>query len=220
MVQAETDRRIVLAENILNGEKGKPRGDGHPVMPVPGLLKSDEDMRGMRDWLSEEGYMPIKSGIRKNREPGPHILGMISRLESVVRETGQKATLIGVSLGGIYSIVVGVMRPDLVQRVVLIGTATTRHVRDAANRRYRKIIDMVIGGNPSYESFLHAVPTTSIPAEVELFSFFTRKDKVFNWRCCVDPRARQNIEVLDSHYELHKSPEVFRIINGVLPKVA
>lgn len=222
MTEAGLDsrRRYLLEQDpILNGGE-TPRGDGHPIMPVPGLLRSDKDMREMRDYFAKEGYTSLESGIEKNREPGPHILNMISRLEKAINEMGQKATLIGVSLGGIYALVIGIMRPDLVQRVVLIGTATRKHVRDAANPRYKNIISMVIGGNQSYESFLHAIPTASIPPGIELISLHTRNDKVFNWEDCVDPRARLNIEVPDSHYDLHKSPRVFEIIKGVLTRAS
>ena len=221
MIEAGLDSRRNLLEQrpILNGGE-IPRGGGHPVMSVPGLLKSDKDMNEMRDFLSEEGYTSLESGIEKNREPGPHIFNIISRLENVVNEMGQKATLIGVSLGGIYALAIGVGRPDLVQRVMLIGTATRKHVSKAANPRYKRIIDMVIKGNQHYESFLEAVPTVIIPQGVELISLYTRNDGVFNWEDCVDSRARLNIEVSDSHHKLHKSPEVFEIIRGVLSKAS
>ena len=96
-------RHLLEQRPILNGGETL-HGDGHPVMPVPGLLRSDEDMKEMRDFFSEKGYTPVESGIARNKRPAEHILGMISRLEKIVAETGQRATLVGISLGGIYSL--------------------------------------------------------------------------------------------------------------------
>src|SRR3954463_5603993 len=79
-----------------------PRGDGHPVLALPGFLASDLSMAPMRRYLKELGYDAYAWQMGRN-------IGGISRLRSTLRErlaeihaaTGRKVSLVGWSLGGV-----------------------------------------------------------------------------------------------------------------------
>src|SRR4029078_2346043 len=81
-----------------------PRGDGHPVLVLPGLIASDTSTQLLRAYLSSRGYDARGWGLRRN-------LGLNERLRAkrlaAVRdlheETGRKVSLIGWSLGGVYA---------------------------------------------------------------------------------------------------------------------
>ena len=42
--------------------KGVPRGDGGPVMLIPGFLAGDSSMTVMAGWLERMGHAPHRSG--------------------------------------------------------------------------------------------------------------------------------------------------------------
>src|SRR3954451_10969374 len=46
--------------------KGVPRGDGGPVMLIPGFLAGDTSLSVMAGWLDRMGHRPHRSGIACN----------------------------------------------------------------------------------------------------------------------------------------------------------
>src|SRR6201995_6165468 len=55
-----------------------PRGDGHPVLVLPGLVASDESTRALRTFLSSKGYAVSGWGQGPNysrRDGGPDARG-------------------------------------------------------------------------------------------------------------------------------------------------
>src|SRR5436305_5669691 len=81
-----------------------PRGDGHPVLVLPGLVASDSSTRPLRAFLKSKGY--AVSGWRQGRNLGLRH-GVQHAMVDLVRELndthGQKLSLVGWSLGGLYA---------------------------------------------------------------------------------------------------------------------
>src|ERR1700736_2911605 len=83
---------------------GAPRGDGHPVLVLPGFLVSDISTTLLRKYLGALGYDTYGWELGRN-------LGGVARMRSKLRErlreihekTGQKVSLGGWSLGGVYA---------------------------------------------------------------------------------------------------------------------
>jgi len=81
-----------------------PRGDGHPVLALPGFLASDLSMAPLRRYLTELGYDAHAWQMGRN-------LGGLSRVRAALRErlaaihasTGRKVSVVGWSLGGVYA---------------------------------------------------------------------------------------------------------------------
>src|SRR6516164_11547149 len=73
-----------------------PRGDGHPVLALPGFLASDLSMLPLRRYLAELGYDAQAWRMGRN-------IGGVSRMRSALRdrlraifkETGRKVSLVG-----------------------------------------------------------------------------------------------------------------------------
>ena len=61
--QAELAR--LLVDPVYRGA-GVPRGDGSPVLLLPGFLAGDSSLTVMAEWLKRIGYKPKASGIRFN----------------------------------------------------------------------------------------------------------------------------------------------------------
>lgn len=102
-----------------------PQGDGRPVLVLPGLSNSDRSNLVMRALLRRLGYRAYGWGLGRNlgvRSIGGEGERLIARIEAIRNETGEKVTLVGVSLGGIMARVVAHRRPDLVREVVTISS--------------------------------------------------------------------------------------------------
>src|SRR5499427_9287863 len=81
-----------------------PRGDGHPVLVLPGLIASDVSTRPLRTFLRNRGY--AVSGWRQGRNLGLRAGvqdGMTDLVEEMNDIHGRKVSLVGWSLGGLYA---------------------------------------------------------------------------------------------------------------------
>src|SRR5436305_14821319 len=77
-----------------------PRGDGHPVLVLPGLVAADTSTRPLRSFLKNRGY--VVSGWRQGRNLGlrPGVQHAMTDLVKELNDTpGRKVSLVGLSLG-------------------------------------------------------------------------------------------------------------------------
>jgi pimeloyl-ACP methyl ester carboxylesterase len=175
-----------------------PRGDGHPVLTLPGFLASDLSMAPMRRYLKELGYDAYAWKMGRN-------VGGISRMRAALRErlaeihaaTGRKVSIVGWSLGGVYARDLALQAPDMVRYVVTLGSPFANDVRATnATRLYEALSREPVEDNSELREAIAGdlpVPTTSI---------YSRSDGIVNWRTCIlRPSATaENIEVyLASH---------------------
>jgi pimeloyl-ACP methyl ester carboxylesterase len=182
-----------------------PRGDGHPVLALPGFLAGDLSMAPLRRYLTELGYDAHAWQMGRN-------LGGLLRMRAALRErlaaihatTGRKVSLVGWSLGGVYARDLALHAPDMVRYVVTLGSPFANDVRATnATKLYEMLSGETVGNDPA---FLEAIAgDLPMPAT----SVFSRADGVVNWRTCLlRPSAvAENIEVyLASHVGLGVNP--------------
>src|SRR5712675_3239648 len=107
-----------------------PRGDGHPVLALPGFLASDLSMAPMRRYLKQLGYDTYAWKMGRN------LGGIASRrnaLKALLTEihtaTGRKVSIVGWSLGGIYARDLALQLPDMVRSVITLGSPFANDVR-------------------------------------------------------------------------------------------
>jgi pimeloyl-ACP methyl ester carboxylesterase len=182
-----------------------PRGDGHPVLVLPGLVASDVSTRPLRDFLKTRGY--AVSGWRQGRNLGLRE-GVQHAMVDLVHELhdtyGQKVSLIGWSLGGLYARQLAKMMPGRVRSVITLGSpfaagpkATNAwRVYEMASGRRADEEDARFGGSLSSAP---PVPTTAI---------FSRTDGICAWQGCMEKTSAQSesIEVESSHCGMGHHP--------------
>ena len=104
-----------------------PRGDGHAVLCLPGLGGGDRSTGPLRDYLSRLGYRARPWGMGQNRG-GSRLLH--ERLAALVGElaedSGGRVSLVGWSLGGLFSLRVAAEVPQQVRQVITLGFASWR----------------------------------------------------------------------------------------------
>jgi pimeloyl-ACP methyl ester carboxylesterase len=145
---------------------------GEKVMVIPGFLASDRGTLGLQKALGRAGYRVIGWGMGFNRGVREDTLEhIVERLERFVGG-GHKAILVGWSLGGIFAREVAKRRPDLVSKVVTLGSPFSGHPR--ANNAWR-LYELVAGhpvDAPPIETELSEKPP------VPTIALWSRKDGI------------------------------------------
>src|SRR3954468_6936116 len=108
-----------------------PRGDGHPVLVLPGLGGSDSSTAPLRWFLGQLGYRRYGGGLGENRGFGRHVTDGLDELLAANRERGP-VSVIGWSLGGLHAVDLARRRPDAVRSLITLGSPLARHPRPPA----------------------------------------------------------------------------------------
>lgn len=208
----------LLRDPVYQGH-GLVRGEGRPVLLIPGFLAGDYTLLTMYRWLRRFGYRPRMSGISFNVGASNDLVRTIEgRLVKTYELTGMKTTIIGQSRGGLLAKVVGDRNPKLVEQVISLGApladpydvgpstmAAVNAARLAAAIRY--------GRDATDER--HFLATLAAPAKVPTTSVYTRGDGIVNWRSCVRSDM-ESVEVNTSHVGMAINPQVYRVIARLL----
>ena len=185
-----------------------PRGDGHRVLVLPGLLTGDESTMALRQYLRSLGYVVGGWKLGQNIGPTGEIMqGMRDRFDRLVQHAGSKISIIGWSLGGLYARELARNHPESIRQVITMGTPF-RLVRPTQSRASRAF---------DRYSHLHVVPEDlpewqrpDEPLEVPATAIYSRTDGIVAWHTCMDTAGpkRENIEVRGSHCGLCHNPAV------------
>lgn len=187
-----------------------PRGDGHPVLVLPGYAASDASTWVLREFLSGLGYRALPWTLGRNQGGLKGDLGsrLASRLDDVQQESGVPVSLVGWSLGGVYARVLARRFPAKVRQVVTLGspfagspTATSIY------RVYRRT------GHPRAETIRtaprHAFAGEPLPG-IPSTAIYSRSDGVVAWQIAKQQPGplSESIEVISSHVGLGIHPAV------------
>ena len=182
-----------------------PRGDGHPVVVLPGLVASDMSTQLLRRYLSDRGYDTHGWGLGRNLGPREGVeAGMFRLIESLHEKEGRTVSLVGWSLGGAYARLLAAKRPDLVRSVITLGSPFAGNPRSTNAWR---VYEGVSGQSANDQARLKYVrPTPPVPTT----SIFSRTDGIVAWRGSVEQESAtsENIEVFASHLGLGANASV------------
>lgn len=212
-----------LYRNPVYYGAGVPRGDGSPVLLIPGFMGSDNYLSVMRGWLRRTGYRPYTSGIYFNAGPVITLLsGLLRRLDTVSTAEGRPLTIIGHSLGGVFGRVLAVLRPDLVTHVITLGSPLSGDGRQAAHPMVRRMADLLLreGSGPALvleRQLENELFAGALPDGVRLTCIYTHEDAVVRWQSCIDDDPRTAAHpVRGSHSGLAWNADVYSITGRVL----
>lgn len=198
--------RMVLAWPAL---RRLPRGDGHPVLVLPGFMASDVSTRPMRKLLNTLGYDARGWQLGRN-------LGVRGKLREGLRQLltrfheshGRKISLIGWSLGGVYARELARQHPEMVRQVITLGSPFNGHpLANNADALYRRV-------NPGAPVDWEGFRRRRVPPNVPCTAIYSRTDGIVAWQCSMEDAApnTENLEVRGSHCGLGVNPQVLRLI--------
>jgi pimeloyl-ACP methyl ester carboxylesterase len=188
-----------------------PRGDGHPVLVLPGLAADDRSTVPLRRFLRGLGYRVHGWRLGANI-PSQEMIGRLrDRLARLHAQDARPMSIVGWSLGGIYAREIARASPEAVRAVVTLGSP------------FRPV--------PGYGS--HAAPLARAlaglrsmgepgmsprggdrPLPVPSTSVFSPTDGIVPWQACVNDGSgpHESIEVVGSHCGLGHHPAVLLVV--------
>jgi triacylglycerol lipase len=220
----------LLADPIYYGF-GVPRGDGRPVVVLPGLFGNDWYLQPLHLWLARIGYRPVRSSLAVNAGCPERLSRRVERQTDMRLQTQSgPVVLIGHSRGGVLARAIAARLGNEVSHLILLGSPVGAIEKSPSWRTANR--------NPANSSVAEAsnrarslldpdcnVPYCGCPFPVDLRSLLSQQTKVVSiyssndpvvpaWSCPV-PGAH-NIEVSGTHTGLVYNSTVYRELADVL----
>ncbi len=189
-----------------------PRGDGHGVLVLPGLLASDTSTVPLRAFLGRLGYDVRGWDLGRNRGPTQAVVtGLPRALLTHASRTGRPVSVVGWSLGGVYARELARRYPGHVRQVITLGSpfGLKDSQMSRAHGPYHRLRHLHVDGSklPTGEQRARpiGVPSTSV---------YSRLDGVVPWRSCMEAETglHQNVEVRCSHIGFGVDPATLWLI--------
>jgi alpha-beta hydrolase superfamily lysophospholipase len=189
-------------------------------MLIPGFMAGDmtlAPLAGLCRWL---GHRTFFTGIRSNSNcPRQTLVHLERHLERIHDDEG-RVVIIGQSLGGVYARELASRRPELVERVITLGSPT-RLIEDSSNAlviamarllaTVRNMDDGCLTTSCSCGMMLREQHPNDVPTTV----VYSKTDGVVHWESCVDRSGAatvENVEVMASHVGMGVNTDVLRVV--------
>jgi triacylglycerol lipase len=223
-VRRPRELRQLKKDPIWDGE-GVPLGRGKPVLIIPGFFSGRSTADPLAHVLSSAGWDVHVADVGRNMGPAYEAIEAAEAgLEALSVSAERKAIIIGHSRGGQFGRVVAVRRPDVISKVVAVGTPLTikypsfflvKLPAEALDKAWRAgafgYVDEV------REKEIDDLRYVEFPQHVDLVSVYSTTDGIVDWRLSVEPAATC-IEVDTSHTGLFNSVAGIRAITAALTK--
>jgi triacylglycerol lipase len=214
----------LLADPIYYGF-GVPRGDGRPVVLLPGLFGNDWYLQPLHIWLARIGFRPVRSSLTVNAGCPERLSRRVEKqIDGRLQTMPGPVVLIGHSRGGILARAIAARLGDEVSHLILLGSPVGAIERSSAWP--------AANGNPAHSSVADAgnrarslldpdcnVPQCGCPFPVDLrapLSPQTRTISIYSTNDPVVPAwsspvpGGHNIEVSGTHTGLVYNSTVYR----------
>jgi pimeloyl-ACP methyl ester carboxylesterase len=191
-------------------------GDGHPVIVLPGFLCCDPMTSHFRRLLEGLGYPAAGWGAGINLGPTAASLSAVEALlQQITDRYGERASLVGQSLGGVFARSLASHHPTRIRRVITVCSPFRLPTATRLEPIYRLLSPLHHGQDAVLRGLAAPppVPTTAI---------YTVTDGVVAWTSCVDEpgRGRENVAIAGAHTTMLENPEAVRVITDRLARPA
>ncbi len=122
-----------------------PRGDGHPVLLLPGFMGSERSLVGLEVFLRNRGYAVQTWGLGRNVGfHAKHASALEQKIRYMHHETGREVSLVGWSLGGVFALYGAHQLPQCVRCVVTLGSPISVDPEGSASPAFVKAMYRLI----------------------------------------------------------------------------
>jgi len=193
------------------------RGDGQPVIVIPGFLAPDMSTARLREFLGRQNFMPHSWTIGVNLGPMRHVMRAVERqVRDLADKTGRQVSLVGVSLGGTTARQVAKCCPGHVARVITLVSPIHPPITTP-------LAPLAQAAALLWDAEeLKNLAAISEPPPVPLTAIVSRDDGIIDWRASIPAAADmvELVEVSGAHMAICSNPEVQRIIADRLARTA
>ena len=189
----------------------KKRGDGHPVLVLPGFMSSDFSTGPLRQFIRDLGYTAYRWELGRNTAKVKFIDMILERVDALYYMHGEKISLIGWSLGGVYARQVAKARPHAIRQIITLGSPF-KGVQQTNNVSW--IYNLLSSKKQDQNTDPKVFKDIPLPAPVPTTAIYTKEDGIVPWRLCMEDEdeTHQNIQVRGSHFGLGVNPSVLEVI--------
>ncbi len=205
--------RLMLSLPLIRMQAA--RGHNEPVMVLPGFMADDYSTLLLRQFLKSIGYQAYPWNLGVNRRRMMDFLpALIQQATTLADRHKQKVRLIGWSRGGILSREVARDRPELIDRVITLGSPIKGGVSASS-----------IGNMVKRETGMSAQELTRLlklrqlkPIDVPIRAVYSKTDGVVSWKACIDDVSAdvQHFEISGTHVGMGANADVYRLLPRLL----
>jgi pimeloyl-ACP methyl ester carboxylesterase len=100
-----------------------PQGDGHPVLLLPGFLADEKSLIALKAFLARKGYDVRTWGLGRNVGfRSKYVKALPQKIRHLHHVTGRRVSLVGWSLGGVFSMLGALEASECVRSVITLGS--------------------------------------------------------------------------------------------------
>ena len=186
----------------------------YPVILFPGFGTSERALAFLSRYLKTVGAEVFDLGIGRNHGYVPDLLTqMLEQVRALSRQRGTKLHLVGWSLGGYIAREVARDLPELVEKVVTLGTPVV------GGPKYTAIGAMYAQWGFDLDAMERDVAAREQnPIQNEILAIYSKGDNIVSWQACIDnssPRVH-HCETTGSHLGLVVNAHAFKQIRSFL----
>jgi PGAP1-like protein len=191
------------------------------VMLIPGFMAGDVTLAPMANFFRWLGHGAVFAGIWSNSKcPRESVEHLGKRLARTAERWESPIVLVGHSLGGVYARELAHRNPQIVERVITLGSPI-RWPRDSSNHAVAAVARSMARIRGKAEGCLSEACSCGLrmselsPKEVPTTVVYSRTDGVVHWQSCVDKSDSpmvENVEVPGSHVGMAFSSDVYRVL--------
>lgn len=190
----------------------KQRGDGHPVLVLPGFLSTETSTAVLRKFIEKQGYDVYDWGLGRNLGKLEYMEALLALVDEIYLKRRQPLSLIGWSLGGVFAREIAKERPNTIRQVITLASPFAG-LTEPNNIAW--VYSLMTGKKRAkhvVNGFLEDFPQ---PAPVPSTAIYSKSDGVVPWEMCMEleeDESHQNIEVHSSHIGMGVNFAVLSVI--------
>ena len=197
-----------------------PKGDGHPVLLLPGFMAEEGTLVALQTFLRGRGYKVQTWGLGRNVGfQRRHADALVEKLRYLQHQTGQKVSLIGWSLGGVFALYGTHQAPECVRQLITLGSPVSVDENGSQSPPLVKALYRLVAHPMGPEVHVmqprvKKLRQRELPA-VPISCLYSLSDGVVPPQEATidgDPTRCENIRVAGSHTGLGFNPLVLRIV--------
>jgi pimeloyl-ACP methyl ester carboxylesterase len=188
-----------------------PRGNGLPLIVLPGFLAGDLATLPLRRALQRLGHAAYGWGQGVNLGMRPQLKQRLAqRLLKLHARHQAPVALIGWSLGGVFAREMARHHAHAVRHVFTLGSPIGGDPQANHMRTLFRLVNRGQTAQPDPEGFLRR----QTPPPVPCTAIYSKSDGIVAWRCCLERPApnTENVEVRGTHFGLIVNDQVLRIL--------
>ena len=186
-----------------------PRGEGQAILLIPGFGQSAKSTRALRNILQQQGFYAVDWALGRNLGLKPGMTSsLLEHMRKLHQDSGKPVALVGWSLGGVIARELARKEPQIVSRVISLGSPIAGGHSTTLQALLGLINTKSRGRNAGHD------PKRYAPPPVPCTAIYTRNDGIVNWKASMEPETgrTENIEVRGSHLGLGFNPAVWHAI--------